>query len=91
MNADGTGVLRRTNNGASDYAPTWSPDGQQIAFTSDRDGNFEIYVMNADGSGQTRRRTSNGASDDDPSWSPDGQQIAYQADDGAGATAASSS
>ena len=31
----------------------WSPDGSRIAFASDRDGNFEVYVMNADGSGQT--------------------------------------
>ena len=36
------------------WAPAWSPDGAKIAFKSDRDGNWEIYVMNADGSGQTR-------------------------------------
>jgi Tol biopolymer transport system component len=40
-------------------SPLWSPDGRKIAFVGDRDGNAEVYVMNADGSGQ-RRLTHNG-------------------------------
>ena len=52
-----------------DGSPSWSPDGGRIAFDSLRDGNGEIYVMNADGSGQTRL-TDNPASDGSPSWSP---------------------
>jgi dipeptidyl aminopeptidase/acylaminoacyl peptidase len=48
----------------------------KIAFTSDRDGNSEIYVMNADGSGQTRL-TNDGAIDNEPVWSPDGTKIAF--------------
>jgi TolB protein len=47
-----------------------------MAFVSDRDGNAEIYVMNADGSAQ-RRLTRDPASDADPVWSPDGQKIAF--------------
>ena len=49
----------------------WSPDGTQIAFVSDRDGNREIYVMNANGTGQTRL-TNNPAADNNPDWQPIG-------------------
>ena len=54
MNPDGSGQTNLTNNTAGDFDPAWSADGTKIAFSSDRDGNREIYVMNADGSGQTR-------------------------------------
>ena len=50
-----------------------------IAFTSDRDGNFEIYVMDADGTAQTNL-TNNPASDAVPAWSPDGTKIAFFSD-----------
>jgi TolB protein len=53
MNADGSGLTRLTNNPADDRMPDWSPDGTCIAFHSNRDGNEEIYIMNADGSGVT--------------------------------------
>jgi len=45
MNADGSQQTRLTCNDADDGSPTWSPDGKRIAFHSDRDGNYEIYVM----------------------------------------------
>jgi Tol biopolymer transport system component len=50
--------------------------GGRIAFTSNRDGNDEIYVMNADGSGVTRL-TDNPAADEDPAWSPDGTRLVF--------------
>jgi len=56
-----------------DGSPAWSPDGTMIAFATNRGPNplpTEIYVMNANGSGQTPR-TSNSASDFDPDWQPD--------------------
>ena len=49
----------------------------QIAFSSDRDGNSEIYVMDADG-GNQRRLTNNPAGDWNPSWSPDGKRIVFE-------------
>jgi Tol biopolymer transport system component len=54
MNPDGTGQTRMTNNTDSDLFPSWSRDGSKIVFVSNRDGNYEIYVMKVDGTGQTR-------------------------------------
>lgn len=52
INADGTDLINLTNNSADDRWPSWSPDGQLIAFCSNRDGQDRIYLMNADGSNQ---------------------------------------
>lgn len=56
--------------------PAYSPDGTQIAFGSSRAGDFDIYVMNADGK-NVRRLTSSPGLDMRPAWSPDGQQLAF--------------
>ena len=62
---------RCTSRGEENFLPVWSPDGTQIAFQSNRDGNAEIYVMNRDGS-NIRRLTNNPAIDTTPTWSPTG-------------------
>jgi TolB protein len=67
MSQNGSGATRLTNHPASDGKPTWSPDGRQLAFASNRDGNDEIYVMNADGTGLVNL-TNHPAQDDQPAW-----------------------
>ncbi|MEJ2208361.1 MAG: FHA domain-containing protein [Anaerolineae bacterium] len=79
-NADGSNPRQITTN-AQDGAPRWSPNGGQVAFHSDRDGNWEIYVINVDGT-WLRRITLNPTSDFYPVWSPDGLRIAFISDRG---------
>jgi Tol biopolymer transport system component len=80
VNPDGSGLEQLTHSPAArNIRPDWSPNGQKIAFTSRRDGNDEIYVMNANGSEPTRL-TSNGSSDIAPAWSLDGKKIVFQSD-----------
>ena len=79
LNADGTNVRQLTNNTHYDDFPSWSPDGNHIAFNSSRDGDDEVFVMNADGTNQ-RQLTNNTRNDWAPSWSPDGTHIAFNSD-----------
>jgi TolB protein len=76
--ADGTKVRRLTFNSAIDTAPSWSPTGREIAFTSDRlgTGNPQIYIMDAEGS-NVRKVSFGGNYHDAPAWSPDGERIAF--------------
>lgn len=62
-----------------DRSGSWSPDGTKVAFDATRDGNTEIYVMNADGS-DPRRLTDDPAEDWAAAWSPDGTRIAFTSD-----------
>jgi Tol biopolymer transport system component/drug/metabolite transporter (DMT)-like permease len=63
-------------SGASPARAAFPGTNGKIAFRSDRDGNDEIYVMNADGSGETRLTNDSGY-DGEPAWSPDGRKIAF--------------
>ena len=85
MEADGSGQVDVSRNAWPDDSPAWSPDGRLIAYVAYLDGadpqtigdgNAEIFVAAADGSGN-RDLTRNPAWDGDPSWSPDGSEIAF--------------
>jgi WD40 repeat protein len=87
MDAAGGNLRRLTTDVGNDWYPAWSPDGRLIAFNSDRDDRLrrtsEIYVMNADGSGQ--RGVTNEPDAFKPTWSPDGKRIAFVRGDPFGA------
>jgi YD repeat-containing protein len=72
---------RLTDSPGDDRAPVYSPDGSRILFDSTRDGNTEIYVMNADG-GDQHRLTNDPGEDWGATWSPDGTFIALNSDRG---------
>ena len=75
-NIDGSNVIQLTDDETNNMSPKISPDGKQIAYLSNRDGNQEVYVMNLDGSNQTRL-TKNRVEEWDPVWSPDGSKVYF--------------
>ena len=78
MNPDGSGKTPLLINGRPEDIPKgYHPDGSQIVFSTNRDGNSEIYKMNADATEQVRL-TNNPANDSWPRWSPDGTRIIFQ-------------
>ncbi len=86
MNSDGTQKKRLTSNGATNWAPSWHPDGQRIIFSSNMDDwhqdlqkfghNFELYLINKDGSG-LQRITFNKVFDSFPMFSTDGSKLVF--------------
>jgi hypothetical protein len=60
-----------------DRQPDWSPDGTRIAFSSDRDGGYEIYTVNAADGSDVQRLTTNPGDDTYPDWSPDGSRLVF--------------
>ena len=73
--ANGSNVHQLTNENYSHFRPTWSPDGQKIAYESIGTGQYELYVMNADGTNQTQLTSIGGSAF--PAWSPNSQKIAF--------------
>ncbi len=69
--------MRLTHHEAEDRSPAWSPDGNYIAFASNRADNWDIYLLDL-GSGALIRLTHHQSFDGNPSWSPDGQWIAFE-------------
>lgn len=77
FDADGKGKRRLVQTaGQYCFQPAWSPDGEWITFSSDRDGNCEIYKIRVDGTDLSRLTTEPGI-DCRPQWSPDAQWIAF--------------
>ncbi|UCC45510.1 MAG: PD40 domain-containing protein [Candidatus Zixiibacteriota bacterium] len=72
----GNNITQLTTSGYN-VVPTISPDGSKIAFVSDRDGEYHIYVMNIDGSDQ-RRLSNTPGEEDGHTWSPDGSRIYFR-------------
>jgi Tol biopolymer transport system component len=78
-----TGAVLNLTNGTAgaeqvnDQQPAWSPDSQDIAFTTTLGGSTEVYVMNATDGTKVTTVTDDNAYDMDPAWSPDGQFIVY--------------
>ena len=67
-----------TSNTAYDYAPVFSPDGREIAFASDRRGNFDLYTMPLAG-GEPRRVTTHSSKETPWCYTPDGKEILFTA------------
>lgn len=69
-------TMRLTHSDAADQFPRISPNGAMIAFSSTRDGNAEIYIMNIDGSNVLRLTNDSGV-DQAPAWSPDSTKLVF--------------
>ncbi|HLH43502.1 MAG TPA: S41 family peptidase [Bryobacteraceae bacterium] len=83
-NENGSGVERLTDNHARDIYPRFSPDGNFIAFSSNRAGNYDVYVIPAAG-GKPRQLTFHSADDIVVGWTPDGRDIVFFSSRGRGA------
>lgn len=76
MDADGNNVRRLTNMPGGDEYPSWSPDGSQIAFFSERGGIADTYIMDTNGR-NAHRLAKKPIIAVAPVWSPDGTEIAF--------------
>ncbi|MBE0673793.1 MAG: PD40 domain-containing protein, partial [Bacteroidales bacterium] len=76
VSSSGGAAMPLTLHDAHDYMPVWSPDGKQIAFASDRYGNFDVYVMPSAG-GEAKRLTAHSANDFPWDFSSDGINVVF--------------
>ena len=80
VSRDGASWRDLTNDKFFDRYPRWSPNGRQIAFTSDRGGHYEIWMIDADGTNLRQITFSGTPGTSFPLWSPDGSQLLYRTD-----------
>lgn len=72
----GSAVTQLTADSAADVQPVFSPDGRRVAFSSDRGGGWDIWIIGVDGSPPVQI-TDSPADELHPSWSPDGTHLVY--------------
>ena len=77
MNLNGSFVQQITSHESNDYEPVFSPDGNSIVFTSERDGNQEVYLFDLE-SKNLINLTKNNGDDWNPRFYPDGRKIIFQ-------------
>jgi TolB protein len=79
MNIDGKGRQQITFESSNSTQPRWSPDNEHILFRSDREGNWDLFIMNTDGT-DAKNITQHPDNDGDFGfdWSPDGQRVAFE-------------
>src|ERR1700675_1030536 len=75
-NDDGSGVVRVTDHKAREVYPRFSPDGKWIAFSSNREGNYDVYVIPSAG-GKAKQLTFHSADDNVVGWTPDGKRVVF--------------
>src|SRR5689334_18672303 len=78
---NGQNVQRLTVNRARDVYPRFSPDGKWIAFSSDREGNLDVYIIPAEG-GTPKQLTSHSADDVVLGWTPDSRSVLFSSNRG---------
>jgi eukaryotic-like serine/threonine-protein kinase len=75
VKSDGTDLRKITDDAAKDRGPRWSPDGKRIAFYSDRNGRYEMWAIDAQGSNLQQMTKMTGDTFNYPLWSPDGKRL----------------
>jgi len=83
-NENGADLQRLTDNKAREIYPRFSPDGQWIAFSSNREGNYDVFAIPAAG-GKPRQLTFHTADDNVVGWTPDGKKVLFSSTRGNGA------
>ena len=76
--SQGGTATQLTTQASYEANPVWSPDGKKIAFASDRNGNFDLFIMSANG-GVAQRLTRHSASEIPSAFTPDGQYVLFSA------------